>query len=317
MTILPRTNDEESTTVPKVLYENRYCDHDDFNILVCGGNIEYEGDSKTLNEVYKMKGPNFERSKLPGMLKARRRCTTASVNCDVIAVGGYNKKARRCLFSVELFNSDKKSWCYKTELPDERIGFSMCSFMQSLYIVGGNGNGQTLKSCIVYDMKCNKWSQTADMNGRRNVADCVVYEGKIVVSGGVNNNNGLKSVEAYDYYENKWTNLPDMIEDRFRHASASIRNKLFVIGGFEKSACERFDSHSRKFCHIKVFPGFTEDMFYLTALSISNQIIIFGDDMIQFRTNLFTYNVETGEWKFIDGNIFKGTRGSSCVKYHD
>ena len=39
------------------------------------------------------------------------------------------------------------------------------------------------------------------------------------------------SVETYDYYENKWTYLPDMIESRCDHASVSMGNKMFVIGG--------------------------------------------------------------------------------------
>ena len=92
-------------------------------------------------------------------------------------------------------------------------------------------------------MKYETWTKIADMNEHRKGAACTVYEGKFVVSGSFY----LKSVEAYDYYENKWNYLPDMIKERFQHASVSMENKLFVIGRWDTSTCEVFDSFSRKF----------------------------------------------------------------------
>lgn len=70
-------------------------------------------------------------------------------------------------------------------------------------------------------------------------------------SGGWKLLGNLNSVEAYDHYENKWTNLPCMIEKRRYHASVTISNKLFVVGGYRKSTCEVFDSFARRFCYIK------------------------------------------------------------------
>ena len=35
--LLNSTNDGKLFNVPKVLYKNRYCNQDDFSILVCGG----------------------------------------------------------------------------------------------------------------------------------------------------------------------------------------------------------------------------------------------------------------------------------------
>ena len=63
--------DEKLFHVPNVLYENRYCNQDDFSILVCGGNTSNSGIKTFLNDVYELKGPNFECSKFPSMLEAR------------------------------------------------------------------------------------------------------------------------------------------------------------------------------------------------------------------------------------------------------
>ena len=49
---------QESFNFPqKVLYENRYCNQDDFSVLVCGGR---DKNNKTVKSVFKLQGPNFE-----------------------------------------------------------------------------------------------------------------------------------------------------------------------------------------------------------------------------------------------------------------
>ena len=89
------------------------------------------------------------------------------------------------------------------------------------------------------------------MKQYRDFAACTVFEGKIVVTGGTDNRYKLNSVEAYDYYENKLTYLPEMIERRYYHASVSMGNKMFVIGGEKTPSCEAFDCLSRKFTALK------------------------------------------------------------------
>ena len=75
---------------------------------------------------------------------------------------------------------------------------------------------EDLKSCFVYNMKNDRWSEIADMNEERFEAACTVYEGKNIASGGsgksVEAYEDLILVEAYDYYKNDWNYLPGMIE---------------------------------------------------------------------------------------------------------
>ena len=156
----------------------------------------------------------------------------------------------------------------------------------------------------------------ADMNVKRQYAACTVYEGKIVVSGGCRNSFYLKSVEAYDYYENKWTYFLDMNEGRYKHASVSMGNKMFVIGGYRKSTCEKFDSYSRKFSYIKTCSDFSNDMGYFQAVCIDNRIVVFGKVRGKNQTKVFTYNDDTDEWKLIDCSFVQNKSGFSCVKYH-
>jgi len=55
----------------------------------------------------------------------------------------------------------------------------------------------------------------------------------------------LRSVEALDLEHHRWVPMPDMLTPRRWHASVSIGNKLYVLGGFDGTnrlrACEVFD----------------------------------------------------------------------------
>ena len=131
--------------------------------------------------------------------------------------------------------------------------------MSKFYIVGGwtrltrrtKSRDINLSSCYTYDINSEVWNIIAELNVARNRTSCTVFEGKVVVTGGYNHNGGLKSVEAYDYYENRWTYLPDMTKKRRNHSTASMCNKMFVVGGKSTINCEVFDSYSRKFSEIK------------------------------------------------------------------
>ena len=298
--------------VPNVLYENRYCIQDDFNILICGG-----ANNETSNDVYKLNGRTFECSKYPSMIEGRSYCESCSFNSDILVIGGYEiiSEFRKDSYSVEIFENNNKSWSYKTEVFDKRRCFCICTFKQNLFIIGGF-TSTYLKSCFVYNMKSDRWTQIADMNNERLCGVCTVYEGRIVVSGG-NNFIGLKSVEAYDHYENKWTFLPDMNEVRYDHALVSMGNKMFVIGEFKKSTCEMFDSSSRRFCYIKTCSDFTNDMGNFQAVCIDNRIVIFGEVVGKNQTKVLTYNDDTSEWKLIDCSFLKNKSGFSSVKYHE
>ena len=51
--------------VPKVLYENRYCNQEGFSILICGGK---DKNGKNTNEVLELKIPSFKENKFPSMV---------------------------------------------------------------------------------------------------------------------------------------------------------------------------------------------------------------------------------------------------------
>ena len=119
-------NNEELFHVPNVLYENRYCNQDDFSILICGGKTTNTGDGIVLNDVYELKLPYFNCSKFLSMLKGRCYCKTAVFNSDILVVSCYKSS-----YYVEVFKNNRKCWCYKTVLFDKRDYSCICTFKQN------------------------------------------------------------------------------------------------------------------------------------------------------------------------------------------
>ena len=86
--------------------------------------------------------------------------------------------------------------------------------------------------------------------------------------------------------------MPDMLEARSDHASVSIKNKLYVIGGSSKQ-CEVLDSFSRKFIYIKPISNIYEyKRFKTQCVTMGNSIKIFNKDSLDAAV----YDVEEEEW---------------------
>ena len=178
----------------------------------------------------------------------------------------------------------------------------------------GIGDDKNFCSCYNYNVINDKGNEVADLNLARAGASCTVFEGKIVVTWGFSaaKNCQLKSVEAYDYHENKWTYLPDIIKERYCHASVSMGNKMFVIGGKLTASCEVFDSVSRKFTAIKseIILSAADTNFF-NAFCIGYNIVVFQQSLESCETDVQMYEVNKSRWSQIESYSFL----SSYSKY--
>ena len=107
-----------------------------------------------------------------------------------------------------------------------------------------------------------------------------------------------------------------MIEKRFYHDTVSMGNKMFVIGGYKTTACEVFDSHSRKFTSIKPFLTSLSMLQYFQAVTVGKNIFVFHILENSSKTNMYMYDVDKKNWLNVDCGFCKNLFGSSCVKYY-
>ena len=117
-----------------ILYENRYCDQEDFGIVTCGG-WDYETNS-TLKDVVELRNDNKTFIKLPlcsTMLEGRNRCKTAATGSDVYVIK--DDATFRTNTSVDVLSGN--IWKTLSSLLHHRGDYCLCSFMQQLFVIGG------------------------------------------------------------------------------------------------------------------------------------------------------------------------------------
>ena len=158
---------------------------------------------------------------------------------DVYFFGGSAKSISS--ITVKKYSPPGDNWL---ELPDldtaDRNHFSMCAFMESIYLIGGwvESSGEFLPNCIEYEATSCEWKEVAKMQEARANAGSAVFEGNVVASGGRNCFNYSNKVEFFDHVANEWSFMPRIVESRHRHRLVALRNKLFVIGGFDTNSME-------------------------------------------------------------------------------
>ena len=108
-----------------------------------------------------------------------------------------------------------------------------------------------------------------------------------------------------------------MIEERKCHAAVSMGNKMFVIGGYNNSTCEIFDSYSRKFSYIEMMNFTTLYQPYFEAVCIGQTIVAFYRKQTEPNgTNILIYDVNKNQWTEKFCSVLKNLSDSSCVKYY-
>ena len=107
-----------------------------------------------------------------------------------------------------------------------------------------------------------------------------------------------------------------MIEERHYHASVSMGNKLFVIGGYRKTSCEVFDSFSRKFTSVHTAHLKTIAPSNFKAVCVGNKILAFCRQWDNSATKIFVYDVLNDSWSEKKNPIVNKLIGSSYIKYN-
>ena len=265
------------TKRPAVLYQNRYCDQLNFNLIISGID-QFEDEAwnfSSIGSIYQVKYPDVSNvNKLYSSQEFSDLEIKLTCGSSLWSICSREILKASSSLQSETYLAKYGVWNNLVERPDVRAEYCICSFMRDLYVFGGwyAHEQRNRSTCFKYNSKTKTWLKMASLKVGRNCASCSVFEGKIVVSGGYNTGN-LKSVEAYCCHENKWTCLPYMINKRACHGQVSMGNKLFVIGGYYKFTCEVFDIISRRFTCINKIVKPEECDCAMSAICIGYKIV--------------------------------------------
>ena len=245
------------------------------------------------------------------MKECRQWSKLVCIKDEVYVFGGFITRANH-ITSIEKFSIITNAWESIGNLYDDRKDFSVISFMENVYIIGGVKNYRVIKSCIEFSTKDRIWKEITQTNDSRLYGACSVFEGRIVVSGGYGNNGILNSVEAYDHVGNSWSNMPNMIEERLHHKTVAIKNKLFVVGGSLNNniTWEVFDSTSKNFVLLKQSPTSFKMNYPIDVISIRSKLAVFCS-----QTNIVLfYDVVNDKWSEESCEVTKKFSKFCCVK---
>lgn len=135
---------------------------------------------------------------------------------------------------------------YKFEFSDETfvemINFSKIVFPfnyktteisgNGIYLIGGELNGFTTDTLLLYDIINNNFSYKASMNNRRHSCACISINKTIYVFGGICDGEILSKSESYSSLNNSWINLNDLPFPLHSHqVIAKDNDKIYIICG--------------------------------------------------------------------------------------
>ena len=290
-----------------VYYTSRYCNQNNYNLLICGGFDERL--IKVVSEVKQIDGNDVSNVKdLNPMNNCRYIHRAVCLKGEVYVFGGLNN-ALNFVEPVEKYSPSTNKWTVMTIMADKRQYFCVCAFVDKIFILGGSYNfdasdvNSTTNSCLEFDTKNKNFREINGMSESKDAAACAVFKENILVSGGMDSNkNELNTVESYDAFANKWTSMPSTINRHYCHSLVVVKDKLFVISEF----CEVFDSVCMKFVSLK----HPTSIYYNKSVPIGNKIFAFRDG----SSSVICYDVEKNKWTEESCEVAKHLDDFSCAK---
>jgi|GEM_PF-3817797 len=190
---------------------------------------------------------------LPALPTARGGATAQVVNGLIYVVGGMTENGAS-VATVEAFNPSTGSWQSKAPLQTPRDNPGSAVLNGELYVFGGrirNADGTSpapaLASVEKYNVASNSWQGMTPMPTGRRAMSVGTANGKVQVMGGESNPNSVSGVfeqnEEYDPDTNSWRSLTKVPTPKHGAATATISNKVHIVGGGVQTGNSFTSSH--------------------------------------------------------------------------
>ena len=211
--------------------------------------------------------------------------------------------------SVDKYSHSSKTCSKVADMYEYRRYFCACTFMDKVFIFGGNIGGSRTNSCLEFDTSDYSWKEISRMNEAISDAACAVFAERILISGGfyINCNNS-KNVESYDVLPNKWSSMPNMTSAKYGHSLVVVNDKLFVISN-RRDSCKVYDNNCKMFITIKS-PQLKGQYAVNKSYSIGKTIFIFQYESLI----LISFDSEKNKWSKEPCKVTRNLIRFSCVK---
>ena len=196
-----------------------------------------------LHRVAAVEGDSWET--LVDMPTERSGLGLAVVDGKIYAIGGRNEAG--VLNVTEEYDPVTDEWTVKADMPTARSDFGIAVYQDRIYVIGGTtGYGDAVGEHLVtnvtevYDPATNSWETKTSMPTPRENLEANIVNDKIYLIGGVAHKGylliiGFDDNEVYDPETDSWTTAASLPTSVWGYASAVVDNKVYVIGGGNKT----------------------------------------------------------------------------------
>jgi N-acetylneuraminic acid mutarotase len=150
------------------------------------------------------------------------------------------------------YDPASNQWSKKKPMQLGAHHVALASVNNKIYVFGGfilpQGSApvwSAINNAYEYDPATDAWKEIAPMPTKRGAATAAAANGKLYVTGGANSiqgvtetgiapnrpHNVLATVEEYDPRTNTWRAVRSMLVARNHHATATVADKIYALGG--------------------------------------------------------------------------------------
>ncbi len=247
---------------------------------------------------------------LPSMPYPRTR-HGAAVCCGHLYVLGGNSQKPMCSFNPKqnkwiIFSDDdddvEEASVDNNEEPSGRPHYSVTSYNEELYVIGGDGSFQNRVD--KYDPTLDEWTEVTTLSTPREAHCAVAMANLIYVIAGHDDEVCHKSVECFNPSTGQWLDVADLNIARRFAAAATSNGKIFVAGGYGdmtwqtiEGSCEMFDPGVNGWSLVSspIVPRAA-----CGVISFDNHVYLFGGEDTSFKLDIVErYNVLNDKWHYV------------------
>ena len=128
-----------------ILFRSRHCSQENFKFVFVGGKLK--STEEVVRNTFTVDSFDFSNvNSLPIMNFGRYKSKIVRVKCEIYVIGGYDDRYKPVI-AIEKYSPATNTWNVIAQMCDNREGFCACSFIDSIYVIGGYLRGST-NSCL-------------------------------------------------------------------------------------------------------------------------------------------------------------------------
>jgi len=232
----------------------------------------------------------------------------AVLNDFLYVVGGqemFDNNGSTAMANVYRYDPRFNHWMKMSCMNEARTDFHVSAIDGFLYAIAGRNHTGPLSSAERFRVDRNRWESIAELPHAVCAHSGAPCQGRMYIAGGFASDGFQREVHCYYPFENRWESKPKLKTERGLHCMVDYKDRLYCIGGNNKTngarrdvlSTEMFDIHTEQWTEVApLFAGQSE----AGAAVVDGKIYIVGGHTWRERKDVRTvarYDPELNVWE--------------------